>query len=166
MLLGEDLGRRHERRLKAAFGGEDRREDGDDRLPAPDVALEEPAHRAARAEVPADLPDHTLLRRRQREWKRFLEARANRVVGRQDRGRLGGALPAAALQSDLELEELLVDEAVEVRRLPLRPLLRVRGAPGAARKVGFSQRVGEGRELCSLSLMLMESFREMVCKIS
>ncbi len=166
VLLGEDLGRRHERRLKAALGGEDRREDGDDRLPAPDVALEEPAHRAARAEVLADLPDHALLRRRQRERKRFLEARADRVVGRQDRRRHGGALPAAALEADLELEELLEDEAVEVRRRALRPLLRVRRAAGAAREVGFSQRVGEGGEFLLPLADAMESLREMVCKIS
>src|SRR5262249_9867467 len=51
VLLGEDLGRRHERALKAVARGEEQREPGDDRLPAADVSLEESRHRAAGAHV-------------------------------------------------------------------------------------------------------------------
>jgi hypothetical protein len=152
VLLGEDLGRRHERRLPAAFRGEDRREDRDDRLAAPDVALQEPAHRPPRAEVLADLADDALLRGRERERQRLPEARADRVVGREDGRRHAVALGAPALEADLELEELLVDEAVQVRRRPLRPRLGVRGPPPRAREVGLTQRLAERRRVfCSLA---------------
>ena len=152
VLLGEDLGRRHERRLPPALGGEDGREDGDDRLAAPDVALQEAPHGPARAEVLADLPDDALLRGRERERQRLLEARADRVVGREDGRGHAVALGPSALEADLELEELLVDEAVQVRRRPLRPRLRIGRAAGAAREVRLAQRLAERRESLAPSL--------------
>ena len=166
VLLGEDLGRGHERRLPAALGREDGREDGDDRLAASDVALEEPPHRAPGAEVFADLPDHALLRGRERERQGFPQARADRVVGREDRRRDAVALGAPALEPDLEFEELLRDEAVQIGRRPLRPGLRVRRAAGAAREVCFAQRVAEGRKVLLPLARPFHALREMVCKVS
>ena len=67
VLLGEDLGRRHERHLPAALDRLQRRERGDDRLAAADVALQQPLHRLARFEVVADLAPDALLRARELE---------------------------------------------------------------------------------------------------
>src|SRR6185437_2020234 len=64
MLLGEDLGRRHERDLPAALDRLQRGERGDDRLAGADVALQQPLHRHRALEVVGDLAPDALLRAR------------------------------------------------------------------------------------------------------
>ena len=73
VLLGEHLGRRHQRALVAALHGGQQRRDGDDRLARADVALQQPVHRVRRGEVGVDLADHPPLGGRQREAQRGVE---------------------------------------------------------------------------------------------
>ena len=55
VLLGEDLGRRHERHLQAVLHRHERREQRDDRLAGADVALQQPVHRRGPLHVVDDL---------------------------------------------------------------------------------------------------------------
>ncbi len=73
MLLGEHLGRRHQRRLVAALDGDHHRVDGDDGLARADVALQQPVHRMRRRQVVFDLGDRSLLRAGQRVRKGVVE---------------------------------------------------------------------------------------------
>ena len=61
MLLGQHLGRRHQGALMAALDGGEQRGHGDDRLPGPDVALQQPVHRVGAGQVGADLGDGAVL---------------------------------------------------------------------------------------------------------
>ena len=61
VLLGERLRRRHQRALVAALDRAQERVERDDRLPRPDVALEQPLHRHRAREVAVDLGDRLLL---------------------------------------------------------------------------------------------------------
>ncbi len=54
VLLGQDLGRGHERGLRPGFDRDERSEDSDDGLSGTDVALKEPAHRSLVREVIGD----------------------------------------------------------------------------------------------------------------
>src|SRR6185503_3183671 len=54
VLLGEDFGRRHQRRLPAVLDGLQRRERRDQRLAAADVALQQTAHRVRLRELLGD----------------------------------------------------------------------------------------------------------------
>ena len=51
MLLGEHLGRRHERALVPALHRGEQGGDGDDGLAGADVALQQPVHRVGAGEV-------------------------------------------------------------------------------------------------------------------
>ena len=57
VLLGEDLGRRHEGPLVPALHGGEQRPDGDDRLSSADIALQQPVHRVGGRQVLPDLGD-------------------------------------------------------------------------------------------------------------
>ena len=84
VLLGEHLGRRHQRALVAALHGGQQRGHGDDGLAGADVALQQPVHRVRRGEVGVDLGDHPALGVRQREAQRGVEAA--RPARRRPRG--------------------------------------------------------------------------------
>ena len=73
MLLGEHLGRRHQRSLVPALHGGEQGGDGDDRLAGADVALQQPVHRVGSRQVGVDLADHPLLGGGQREAQRGVE---------------------------------------------------------------------------------------------
>ena len=64
VLLGEHLGRRHQRTLVAALHRRQQRRHGDDRLAGADVALQQPVHRVRPGEVGADLVDRPAAARR------------------------------------------------------------------------------------------------------
>ena len=55
VLLGQDLGRRHERHLQAVLHRDERRQQRDDRLARADVALQQPVHRLRPLQVVDDL---------------------------------------------------------------------------------------------------------------
>ncbi len=69
VLRGEDLGRRHQRRLQSRVMGEHDRRRGDERLAAADIALQQPVHRRAPRHIVRDLRDHPRLRARRLERK-------------------------------------------------------------------------------------------------
>ena len=64
VLLGEDLGRRHEGALVPALHRGEQRPHGDDRLAAADVALQQPVHRVRGRQVLPDLGDRPPAGRR------------------------------------------------------------------------------------------------------
>ena len=64
VLLGEQLGRRHDRRLIAVLDREQRGEQRDDRLAAADVALQQTLHAPIAAHVGDDLANRTAPARR------------------------------------------------------------------------------------------------------
>ena len=64
VLLGEDLGRRHERDLEAVLHRDDRGQQRDDRLAGADVALQQPLHRPRLLHVGDDLGERLRAARR------------------------------------------------------------------------------------------------------
>ena len=120
MLLGEQLGRCHERGLRARAGSDTRRKGGDDRLSRADVALEQPRHGHALAEIRADLLERSLLRARERERQLRDPARQLGVRdGERERRRLSGPTRASLRQSELEHEELVEREPASGREQAL-----------------------------------------------
>ena len=74
MLAGEDLGRGHHRRLPARFDHLRHRQQRDDGLARPDVALQQPQHALLGSQIIADVVDRLTLRAREREGQGGLEA--------------------------------------------------------------------------------------------
>ncbi len=95
VLFREDLRRRHQRRLRAVLGREERGEERDRGLAAPDVPLQQPGHRRAAPEVGADLRGRPFLRLRQRERQQVDEpSRRLRRPGPGSDGDRAPPLPA------------------------------------------------------------------------
>ena len=112
VLLGKGLGRSHERALLAALDGAQERVEGDDRLPRPDVALQEPLHGPLAAQIGVDLGDRLLLLGRERERKRApIAVEELPRLAECRRARLLGERLATADEAELEQEELLEAEA-------------------------------------------------------
>ena len=110
MLLGEDLGRRHERDLIAALDRVERGEDRDDRLAATDIALHEAVHRMGLPHVAGDLAEHALLRAGQAEGQSPAEPAAELAARAEgDAGLLGDRM-LAKHHAELEEEELVEDD--------------------------------------------------------
>ena len=120
MLLGENLGRRHERDLPSGLDRLQRGERRDDRLAAADVALQQPLHRHRPLEIVADLPPDALLRPRELER----HAREQLAGERAGAGEHGRAPRRARLPVRLE-RQLLRDELVELEARPRRMRARV-----------------------------------------
>ena len=75
MLLGEQLGGRHHRRLKAVLGRQQHREQRHHRLARPDVPHQQPVHALRRRHVLRDLPDRSSLVGGELEGEMLLEPR-------------------------------------------------------------------------------------------
>ena len=113
MLLGEHLGRRHERALVATLHGSEQRGEGDDGLARPDLTLEQPVHGRGRREVGGDVVDRAHLVVRERERKAGVERGHERPVDLvADPARIGSERALALDQRDLHAEELVELEAV------------------------------------------------------
>ncbi len=84
MLLGEQFGRRHHRRLMPTFDRTKHRPERNDRLAAADVAHEHPVHLIRPRKVGADFIDRARLRsgERKRQLIYHLRAKALRAVER------------------------------------------------------------------------------------
>ena len=112
VLLGEDLGRRHQRHLVAGLqrlqGGECRHHG----LARADVALHQAQHRLALAEVVGDLGADAQLSAGGGEAEVGEEALRQRLCLRQDRRLLRAHLLAQALQRQLVGQQLLEGQAV------------------------------------------------------
>ena len=111
VLLSERLGRRHERGLAPVLGRAQHRVESDDRLPRPDLAHQEPLHRATGRQVAIEGLDGRTLIPGERERERR-EPGPDQLAQRfEDHGGLGlapCALPAQ--EGELQEQELLERE--------------------------------------------------------
>ena len=100
VLLGEHLGRRHERALVAALHRGEQRGERDDRLARADLALQQPVHRRRAPRGRGDLGDRARLvageREREPAWKRGHERRRRRRAGSRSRRRPSARLRATS----------------------------------------------------------------------
>ena len=136
VLLGERLGRRHQRPLVAALDRAKQRIERDRGLPGADVPLEQPLHRRRAGEVAVDVRDRPLLVLGQHERQRRAVA-LEQPAGIAERGRdLVLALACPAGEAELEQEQLVEGE-------PPSPLLRLLQRARAVERV---QRVGAPRQ--------------------
>ncbi len=147
VLVGERLGRRHQRRLLPRLERSQHRVEGDHRLAGADLAHQQPLHRPLGGEVGVDLGEGPHLVRGRLERKRaqpVADERA-RLVERH-RGPALVALAAAQCERRLMQEELLVGEP-HAGRVELRGVVgevgRDPGVGGAGERVRVADR---GRE--------------------
>ena len=111
MLLGEDLGRRHERRLIARFDRRQHGQRGDDRLARADVTLEQAIHRVRLRHVGPDLAPDPLLGAGERERQGLAQPPGQRALGLHAEAALAALALAANGEAELEQEEVIEDEA-------------------------------------------------------
>ncbi len=112
MLLGERLGRRHQRALIAVLDRAQQRVQRDDGLARPDLAHQQPLHRARLREVAVELRERPLLVAGQRERQHRLEPAGGQLALAVEHRR-GGVLapaPAAAQQRQLHQQQLVERE--------------------------------------------------------
>ncbi len=116
VLPGEQLGRRHQRRLSAGLDRGRHGEQRDDGLAAADIALQQPDHAVRPGEIGVDLGKRARLRARQLEGERG----DDRLAEPAGRGEDAPARPPHALADDGERklvgEELIIGEARPCRR--------------------------------------------------
>ena len=112
VLLGEDLGRRHQRGLAPALDGQEHGEERDQGLSGADVSLEHAVHAAGGGHVGVDLAEDAGLRPGEAKGERRVE-RADEAVGAgvHDAGALAGGVVADARVEELQEEELVECEA-------------------------------------------------------
>ena len=111
VLLGQDLGGRHERHLLTVLHGEHRGEHRDDGLPRAHVALQQPVHGKRPLHVVADVLERGALSGGQAERQHGAERVANAIVHARDECfALGFRLALPQQQAHLEAEELLEDQ--------------------------------------------------------
>jgi hypothetical protein len=119
VLLGQHLGRRHERALVAALHRGQERGHRHHRLAGADVALQQAVHRDGSGEVGVDLGEDALLVAREREGQRVEEA-ADELAARHVRDALAGGLQAALAHHEGELDaQQLVEHEAPARLLGL-----------------------------------------------
>ena len=110
VLLGEHLGRRHQRALPARLDGAQQRRERDDGLAGADVALEQPLHRGRPRQIAVDLGDRLLLGIGERE-RQHLAVPVEELAGRRERLRDEPlALRRPPRERELEDEELVEGE--------------------------------------------------------
>ncbi len=155
VLLGKDLGRRHEGHLQPVLHGHERRQQRDDRLAGAHVALQQPVHRLRALQVVDDLLQRLLLAVRQTERQDLPRRFADAVVNADGRRLLlgGGGVPSRQ-DAGLEQEGFLEDEAALGGRgkaiqildsLVRRRKMRARGAPRDAPADWRRRRSSSGR---------------------
>ena len=83
VLLGQDLGRRHERDLVVVLHRDDRRQERHDRLAGADIALQQALHRPAALHVGDDLGKRVALSFSQLERQHRARALTNPIVDRR-----------------------------------------------------------------------------------
>ncbi len=137
VLLGQELGRRHERGLKLVLDGKQHREEGDHRLPGADVAHEEAVHPVRRGHVGRDFAQRPLLISGELPGERHAEP-GGQLAAHRERHAAPTALGhrAGADEHELQVEQLVEGEP---------PASRLR-LGGGARPVDRPQRIGERRE--------------------
>ena len=115
MLLGQDLGRRHDRDLPPVLDALQGGKHGDHRLAAAHVALQQALHRMRRAEIAFDFAPGLALCARQ------LERQAREESARQFLARAQGGRPGAATSLVMQTHrQLLRKQLVEFHAAPRR----------------------------------------------
>ena len=150
VLLGERLGRCHERSLASGLDRTQERVQGDHGLAGADVALQEPLHRQGALEVAVDLADRLLLVGRERERQRLpvaVDELARFAKARRERS---FAFRDAARDPDLQDEQLL-------ERQPLPPGLGLVEVP---RPVHGGERVTFQRQSLALAQLGRQRIRD------
>ena len=137
VLLGERLGRGHQRAAVPVLDRAQQRVERDHRLARADVALEQALHRHAPGEVVIELGDRALLMLGERERQRGAVA-LDQLAGRAELGRLRVlAVSARERKRELQLEELVERE----------PPPSALGVLLGLRPVDRDERVAHDREL-------------------
>ena len=112
MLAGEDLGRRHQRRLISVSHGQQHRVDGHHRLAAADVAVQEAVHRGRAIHVGGDLANRLILPGGQLPGEQPANAGVDSRRCFEQRSIAAGQLPVPLhRQRELQNEQLLIDES-------------------------------------------------------
>ena len=138
MLPGQHIGRGHDGRLRACFDRRRHGERGDDRLPAPDIALQKPQHPARREHVGLDLGERLLLRPGEGIGERAAHpSREIPIAGKRPPRKLPVAAPDER-DGELRREHLIEGEPLS----RLRPQRKVRRRLRTMQDV---QRAPEGR---------------------
>ena len=143
MLLGQQLGRRHESGLQPAAGGARSGGRRDDRLAATDIALQQAHHGKTRREISLDIPERARLGAGQSKRQRRDEPPCQPLAVGERPGRVGLRRPLAQLERQVMRQQLLEREA------PLRGVAaggELRLLRFARRRVHVSQRILEGRQ--------------------
>ena len=117
VLLGQDLRRRHQARLRARRHGHQHRVERDHRLARAHVALDQAVRRHLTRKVLGDLLHHLLLRGREREGEPLADVRVDPRVPLE----LGRAKPLAQVRP-LEMHAELQQQELVVRQPPPRRL--------------------------------------------
>ena len=146
MLVGQHLGRGHDRPLHPRLDRAQQGPERDDRLSRPNLPLEQAVHRLGAGQVGADLGHDPGLGAGELEGEAGQEALGQVAVGLEGLAVLAGLLGAAAQgQADLEDEQLVVDQAVAGPGRLLAVAGAVDGLQGAGpvgQAVGPAQRLG------------------------
>ena len=122
VLLGENLGRHHERDAESALDRHQRTARGDDGLSRTDVTLHEPAHRKRAAHVATQFTENFCLRLGQLEAELAQEGFDESIVARARETRCQGLqIFATTLNRNLEFSELIEREPlpgdIDIRKL-------------------------------------------------
>ena len=137
MLAGEQLGRRHERRLPAGLDHRRRGEQRHHRLAGADIALQQPQHALGQSEIVDDVVERLLLRMGERIGQAFQDARAQ---GSGDGGAAAGL--AAHMCAQQRQRQLAGEQFVIGKPRPGQTLGR--HVVRLMRPMQIAQRVGEG----------------------
>ncbi len=119
VLLGQQLGWDHDRRLQPGLESHRQGQGRDRGLPGADVSLQQAAHRRAAAEVGGDLGRHPQLRSRQREGQQLPRHGPPRRFARNRRRGPEPAAAAAHRHRAREGEELVEGETAPAGLQPL-----------------------------------------------
>ena len=143
VLLGEQLGGRHEGDLALAGHRRHRGDGRDHRLAGAHVALHQPVHRTGPREVGADLAHHPALGGGQLEGQRVGEPAHQRIAAVERRG-----LPAVDAAPRHAQREVVREQLLEREAPPCRMLVVERrvGLRARRRPVDRAQGVGEAGE--------------------
>ncbi len=113
VLLGQDLGRGHQRALPAGVHRHRGRERGHHRLAGAHVALQQAMHRARAGEVGDDLVDHAPLRAGEAEGQHAQQLLVQAAAARHDLGRA----QQRAFRARGQLRQLLREQLLELQAL-------------------------------------------------
>ena len=157
MLARKDLGRRHQGRLGTRLDRLEHGEEGDHRLAAADVALQQANHRLGRAHVGGDLAERGRLGAGQGEAQGIARGRGKPAVADDRPPR--PLTPAQPHQPERELvrQQLVIGQAPARlgARLQIRQPVRV---------VGGAQRIGPGRPPDARHPGRIVPFRQIRCQ--